>query len=232
MITLNSLRISFFVVFSTLFVTVNAQTIEEFSKEPPRSFLFGQKIGYSFSYLSGEADTYISGDNVSDDILSKSLYGIFANIPISKKISIQPELDLLIIGNSNTILPILSCPILLKYYPSGGFNFQFGGSLNYILVDFYVDYYEDPQGWRAYHRYESGLYGGLGFDSPKFQIYIRYYHGITNINPLTNKWAGTEDAPIFLDYTEKNRSFQIGLEFSLYKRKEKKQLFGKYKKPK
>ena len=194
-----------------------------------RAYLSGTKAGVSVSSFTGEHES---------DFLISNVYGVFANIPISKKFSIQTEFNLGVIGwykskTNRLTIPTFSWPLLLKYYPNKHFNIQFGGALNYLLMDVYVyDYYSFQEGSRPYHRYDSGLYGGLGFDFPRVQIYLRHYYGTVNINPLRNIWVGTIDDPVFLDYTEKNRSFQFGLEYDLIKKKKKEKQRGyKYAKP-
>ena len=59
------------------------------SKNTQRTVLSGSKVGVSMSSFSGE--------HVSDYLISE-LYGIFVNIPLSEKYSIQTELDLGLIG--------------------------------------------------------------------------------------------------------------------------------------
>ena len=153
------------------------------SKNIQRTVLSGSKVGVSISSFSGEH---------ASDYLTSELYGIFVNIPLSEKYSIQTELDLGLIGwekskNDKLTIPTLSWPLLLKYYPGKDLNFQFGGILNFLLMDAYVyDANLIQEGSRPYHNYDSGLCGGLGFDFSRIQIYFRYYEGLVNINPLRN----------------------------------------------
>mgnify|MGYP001157043010 FL=1 len=199
------------------------------SAKAQRAYLSGTKVGVSMSSFSGEHES---------DYLVSELYGIFANIPISDKFSIQTEFDLGLIGwyktkYDNLSIPTLSWPLLLKYYPGKDFNFQFGGALNFLLMDAYVyDANFIQEGSMPYHRYDSGLCGGLGFDFSRIQIYLRYYQGVVNINPLRNIWVGTESGSEFLDYTERNTSFQFGIEYKLIKKQKKEKQYGrKYAKP-
>ena len=112
------------------------------------------------------------------------------------------------------------------------FNFQFGGVLNFLLMDAYVyDVNFIQEGSMPYHRYDSGLCGGLGFDFSRIQIYFRYYQGVVNINPFRNIWVGNESGSEFFDYTERNKSFQFGIEYRLIKKKKEKQYGRKYAKP-
>ena len=211
------------VQFILIFVLLGAN-----SAKAQKTYLSGTKFAVSMSSFSGEH---------ASDYLVSQLYGIFANIPISDKFSIQTEIDLGLIGwyktkYDNLSIPTLSCPLLLKYYPGKDFNFQFGGALNFLLIDAYVyDANFIQEGSMPYHRYDSGLCGGLGFDFSRMQIYFRYYQGVVNINPLRNIWVGTESGSEFLDYTERNKSFQFGIEYRLIKKKKEKQYGRKYAKP-
>lgn len=223
--------IQFILIFVLLGVySVKAQRAD-FSvlKNRHRTVLSGSKVGISMSSFSGEH---------SSDYLFSDLYGIFVNIPLSEKYSIQTELDLGLIGwekskNDKLTIPTLSWPLILKYYPSKDFNFQFGGVLNYLLMDAYVyDANFIQEGSKPYHRYDSGFCGGVGFDFSKIQIYFRYYQGVVNINPLRNILVGTESGLDFLDYTERNKSFQFGIEYKLIKKNKKEKQYGrKYAKP-
>ena len=212
------------VQFILIFVLLGANSVKA-----QRAYLSGTKVAVSMSSFSGEH---------ASDYLVSQLYGIFANIPISDKFSIQTEIDLGLIGwyktkYDNLSIPALSWPLLLKYYPGKDFNFQFGGALNFLLMDAYVyDANFIQEGSMPYHSYDSGLSGGLGFDFSRIQIYFRYYQGVVNINPLRNIWVGTESGSDFLDYTERNKSFQFGIEYKLIKKQKKEKQYGrKYAKP-
>ena len=68
--------------------------------------------------------------------------------------------------------------------------------------------------------------------SVAFEHYFRYYEGLVNINPLRNIWVGVDGESQFLDFTEKNRSFQFGIEYKLMKKQKKEKQYGrKYAKP-
>ena len=212
------------VQFILIFVLLGANSVKA-----QRAYLSGTKVAVSMSSFSGEH---------ASDYLVSQLYGIFANIPISDKFSIQTEIDFGLIGwyktkYDNLSIPALSWPLLLKYYPGKDFNFQFGGALNFLLIDAYVyDANFIQEGSMPYHRYDSGLCRGLGFDFSRIQIYFRYYQGVVNINPLRNIWVGTESGSDFLDYTERNKSFQFGIEYKLIKKQKKEKQYGrKYAKP-
>jgi len=208
------LLLACFLVFST---ALNAQE---------RELLIGSKIGVSYSTFSGFRDV---------DYLPTPAYGLFANIPVSKRFSLQVGFDNSYIGwykplpnnkYETAVIPVFTFPMLAKYYFVKGFNLQVGGELSILNTTMGSGVNSE------YHRYNSGVIGGLGYDFKKIQIYARYNHGIANMNTSRNEWVGIGGESQFLDYTEKNRLFQIGLEFRIFKRKEKKgQRFGKYKRP-
>ena len=191
-----------------------------------RELLIGTKIGASYSTFSGFRDI---------DYLPTPAYGVFANIPVSKRFSLQVGFDNSYIGwykplpnkrFETAVIPVYTFPMLAKYYFVKGFNLQIGGELSILGSTMGTGINSE------YHRYNSGVLGGLGYDFKKIQIYARYNHGITNMNTARNVWVGVEGESQFLDFTEMNRLFQIGLEFRVYKRKEKKpQRYGKYRRP-
>jgi len=192
-----------------------------------RELLIGTKIGASYSTFSGFRDV---------DYLPTPAYGVFANIPVSKRFSLQVGFDNSYIGwckpipntkrFETAVIPVYTFPMLAKYYFVKGFNLQVGGELSILGSTMGTGVNSE------YHRYNSGVLGGLGYDFKKIQIYARYNHGITNMNTARNVWVGVNGESQFLDYTEMNRLFQIGLEFRVYKRKEKKpQRYGKYRRP-
>lgn len=176
------------------------------SKNTQRTVLSGSKVGISMSSFSGE---HASGYLISE------LYGIFVNIPSSEKYSIQSELVMGLIRweksrNDKLTIPTLSWPFLLKYYPGKDFNLQFGRVLNFLLM--YAHAYDSNfirEVSIPYHRYDSGLCGGLGFDFSRTQIYSRYYEGLVNINPLINVWVELNGESQFLDFTEKIDPFNL-----------------------
>ena len=49
---------------------------------------------------------------------------------------------------------------------------------------------------------------------------------------MRNVWVGVNGESQFLDFTEKNRSFQFGIEYKLIKKQKKEKQYGrKYAKP-
>ena len=64
------------------------------SKNTQRTVLSGSKVAISMSSFSGEH---------ASDYLVSELFGIFVNIPISDKFSVQTEFDLGYIGWANPI---------------------------------------------------------------------------------------------------------------------------------
>ena len=141
-----------FLVFST---ALNAQE---------RELLIGSKIGVSYSTFSGFRDV---------DYLPTPAYGLFANIPVSKRFSLQVGFDNSYIGwykplpnnkYETAVIPVFTFPMLAKYYFVKGFNLQVGGELSILNT---------TMGSRVnskYHRYNSGVIGGLGYDFKKIQI--------------------------------------------------------------
>lgn len=190
----------------------------------------GTKSGLTCSTLANSNG--VGGYELSDH------YGLFYNVPVSKKLGFQSEILLSIMGGGSSysgyssIFSYVSTPLILKYYTSEEANLQLGGSLGYMLFEASASSMFSEGGTGTYHRYDGGLYFGMGYDAKKVQLYARYYYGALNINPLKNYWTGEGDESVFVDHSEMNRAFQIGIEYKLLKKKkDRKQRFGKYARP-
>lgn len=97
--------------------------------------------------------------------------GFFADIKVSDKFSIQPELNYVATFESGESLNTLTLPILAKYYVAEKFNIQAGPTLDYIL---------DETG-NEVNAFGFGLATGLGFDfTEDLFATVRYSFGLSN----------------------------------------------------
>lgn len=143
---------------------------------------FGLKAGVNFVTLTGDTDgaSSIVGFNV----------GGFAEIKISEKFSIQPELLYSTQGakvNSEGTdvefnLSYLNIPVMAKYYVSPKFSFELGPQIGFLTsakgktmgvsVDI-KDFFKST---------DFGLNFGAGYDfTNKFSAGVRYNLGLSNI---------------------------------------------------
>ena len=143
---------------------------------------FGLKAGVNFATLTGDTDgaSSIIGYNV----------GGFAEIKMSEKFSIQPELLFSTQGAQVTsdgtevdfILSYLNIPVMAKYYASPKFSIELGPQIGFLTsakgkaMGVSVDV-ED-----FFKSTDFGLNFGAGYDfTKKFSAGVRYNLGLSNI---------------------------------------------------
>lgn len=140
---------------------------------------FGIKAGLNFAK--------IHGDN-TEDFGSRTSFagGIFAEFPMSEKVSFQPELLYSgqgaahsSSGSDETLkLDYLNIPFMFKYYVSEGFNVQVGPQVGFLLSG-KVD---DLDIKDAMTNVDFGLNFGLGYKLKNgVNFDARYNLGLTNI---------------------------------------------------
>ncbi|MEP7142691.1 MAG: porin family protein [Ferruginibacter sp.] len=180
-----------------------------------------QKIQYGLTTALNLAT--ISGAGISPRYQTGFEAGIFAAIPINKKISVQPELlyDFIKISRADNFttyyvdrsrssskttfnVAYASIPVLINYRVSQKISVNAGPQYN-ILVYSNEDllYYN-----RAFTNNDFGIRGGAQFaPSPTLNLFVSYYYGIANTNAIDN---GDNN------YKWENRQLQIGLSIALF----------------
>jgi len=137
------------------------------------------KFGVTAGLFNASAKAEFEG--ISADGSEAGFYiGGVADISISEKLHIQPELVYVSVDGSNGI----ALPIIAKYYVSDDFNIQFGPHLDFTLEDVPTDF----------TGLGISLAAGLGYDINE-NIFIEgryafqlndYYTGDLDINTTTN----------------------------------------------
>jgi len=172
-----------------------------------QSFRLGFKAGANINKLSGQSfkENFSFGYQI----------GGFAEIGLSKKFAIQPEVlfNQSNVDTSNSFssvyqfkkidkvqLKYLSIPLLLNYRPNRILTLQAGPQYG-ILIN--KDKTLLQNGKEAFKSGDFSLLGGVQLNISKFIIYGRYNVGLNSINDIDNKekW--------------KNQSAQIGVGFVL-----------------
>lgn len=159
---------------------------------------FGIKGGLNF------ANMYI--DNVGDEKMKLGWHaGFFAKFPITKGVSIQPELlwsskgtklnytdQLIGAGEYRFNLNYVELPVLFAFNLGENFHINIGPYVGYLAhaditeiegdgtVDELLEFDEED-----FKRWDFGAAAGLGFDINKFTIGARYTLGLTDINNST-----------------------------------------------
>ncbi len=169
-------------------------SLKAFSQEKEWNALkIGVKGGVNFSNL------YV--DDVDDENMKAGLnLGLFAKIPVTRKLSFQPEIlysskgseliydNILGSGSYRFNLNYVEMPLLAVVNIVGGFNLHAGGYIAY-LTSANVKNVDDEgtiQGVSElnednFNRFDGGLVGGLNFDVQSFTIGARYNYGLNEI---------------------------------------------------
>jgi hypothetical protein len=167
---------------------------------------------------AGANVTKVDGKSFKDEFKSGYMLGGFAEIKLSKKLYVQPELLINqyntrldtnynnLVGNifngmTSVKLDYLSIPILLNYRMGGGFISLQAGPQYGVLIDKNNSILQNTG--NAFRNGDLSLLGGVQIKAGAFRINGRYFVGLSNINDITNdsKW--------------KNQGFQlsVGLTF-------------------
>ena len=194
-------------------VSVNAQTT------------FGVKAGANFSSFA-YSDSY--GEDNSEKGRTSIHFGAVAEVQISDKFSVQPELLFSSLGNIyddsegdysyKEVMKVnyLTMPLMAKYYVAEGFSLEAGPQIGFLLSAKYDwdDTYmgESDSGTDDFKEYFKNLDFGLNFGvgyklDSGLNFGARYYLGLSNIEE-------EEDDYYEVDYSIKNRVFQISVGYT------------------
>ena len=157
------------------------------------SFKFGFKGGVNFSNLYT--------DNVDDNnVLTGFNAGIFAKLPITESLAIQPEMlyttkgaelkynNAFVNGTSTFRLNYIEVPVLLVINLTNNFNIHAGPYVAY-LVDGKAT--NNAQGTlfdiennlknEDYNKFDTGVSVGVGFDTDQIGFGVRYNYGFQKV---------------------------------------------------
>lgn len=197
----------FFIVRNCLLVIAlsSASVISSFGQQQKTSSdhsltpKMGVKGGINFTNL------YV--DNVKDENMKVGFnLGLFAKLPVTNGLSIQPEIlytvkgskltyDLGILGSNEYRfnLNYVEVPVLAVINLAKNFNLQAGGYTAYLAQanikrttndgpnDQIADLNEDN-----FNRFDYGLVGGLGIDVENVTIGARYNYGLREVGKANN----------------------------------------------
>lgn len=175
---------------------------------PSNKILVGVKGGVNFS---NQNFNYTSSDE-SFDLGTASLtsyhFGMFAEIPLSNKFRIQPELLYskegasinLFITEFKQTFGFLKIPVLLEYQLLDRLSFQAGPQLGIVLtekLDVPIEDIEIAEG--AYKNVEASIAIGTEFDiSKRILLGARYNFGITDLSDTEDSGLKTSNFQLYL----------------------------------
>jgi hypothetical protein len=151
---------------------------------------FGVKGGLNMSNL-------YQNDADDENVLYGFNAGVYATLPVSDFIAIQPELlyttkgaelqydNAFASGNSKFRLNYIELPILVRVNITKNFNVQAGGYASYLVDskvtgdgDINFEQNIDPD---DLNKFDAGLSAGVGVDFSPVSIGLRYNYGLTTI---------------------------------------------------
>lgn len=180
-------------------------------------FSFASAQGFGVGIKVGTNINKIQGQSFKDQFTYGYSAGVYADIKVSNKWSIQPEVlfnqvstdtsdrfsDLYKINSdkiSKIKLNYLSIPILLNYNVSKGISLQAGPQFG-VLMSQSKDLLQE--GKEAFKSGDFSMVGGLQLKFSSIRLYGRYAIGLSNINDIDNRDSW------------KNQSIQLGVGFTI-----------------
>lgn len=151
---------------------------------------FGVKGGFNMSNL-------YSNDANDDNVLYGFNAGVYATLPISDFIAIQPEIlfttkgaeldynNAFATGNAKFRLNYIEVPLLVRVNITKNFNVHAGGYASYLVsskvtgdgdINFDQEINTDDL-----NKFDAGLSAGVGVDFNPVSIGLRYNYGLTTV---------------------------------------------------
>lgn len=174
-------------IFVVLFVTCSLLTVHAQKSKREEGTKLGIKGGLNVSNLSGD---------IKDVAIRTSIHlGLLAEIIVTDKFSIQPELmysgqgaTVTSTGGGRLKYDYVNLPVLAKFPVANGLSFEAGPQLGFLVSAKYKtndsnDKIEDTK------TLDFGLGGGLEYELKNGVIFqARYNLGLTNINSASDNF--------------------------------------------
>ncbi|CAD0006377.1 porin family protein [Flavobacterium salmonis] len=178
---------SFYLYALTLFMTASfgmLQAQENVTTE------FGIKGGLNMSNL-------YTDDADDENVLFGFNAGVYATLPVSDFVAIQPELlfttrgskleynNALIEGNAKFKLNYIEVPLLVRVNLTKNFNIHAGGYASYLVSSKVTGEgsfnFEEEFDTDNFNKFDAGIAAGVGLDFSPISIGVRYNYGLTTI---------------------------------------------------
>ena len=180
----------------------------------------GVKGGVNFSTLYTE-----NSDN--SKMLTGFNVGLFAKLPITKNIALQPEFyyttkgsevtynNLFANGTARFNVNYLEVPLLLMMNITQNFNVHVGPYAGYMVSGKATNKsnvslfdYENVLNTSDYNRFDAGLAAGVGIDVGALSLGARYSYGLTKVGKERSFFGTTYTFP---DASNSVMNFYIGI---------------------
>jgi len=201
----------------TLFMTASFGALQAQNQNVTTEF--GVKGGLNMS-------NFYSDDANDENILYGFNAGVYATLPISDFIAIQPEIlfttkgskleydNAFATGNAKFKLNYIEVPLLVRVNITKNFNIHAGGYASYLVSskltgdgDFSFDENVDTE---DLNKFDAGIAAGIGVDFSPISIGVRYNYGLTTV--------GKERTVLGTTYTfpdAKNSNLSVYLSYKL-----------------
>lgn len=172
----------------TLFMTASFGALQAQNQNVTTEF--GVKGGLNMSNL-------YSDDTNDENILYGFNAGVYATLPVSDFIAIQPEIlfttkgskleydNAFATGNAKFKLNYIEVPLLVRVNITKNFNVHAGGYASYLVSskltgdgDFTFDENIDTE---DLNKFDAGIAAGIGVDFSPLSIGLRYNYGLTTV---------------------------------------------------
>jgi len=174
---------------------------------------FGVKGGLNFANLTGDIENAAMKIGFS--------IGGFAEIKVSEKFAVQPELLYSTQGaksddadeKGSIALGYISIPVMAKFFVAESFSLEAGPQIGFLTSAKYKFDSEDidVDVKDAFKSIDFGLNFGAGYDfTPNLSAGLRYNLGLSNI---VDSEGGNEDFEFENDYEVKNSVFSLSLSY-------------------
>lgn len=155
-------------------------TVLGFASGHAQEIKFGAKAGLNFANVRGEnSDAY--------DTVTSFNFGALAEIPISEKISFQPEVLFsgqgFSFGDDTAALNYLNVPLMGKYYLTKGLSLEAGPQVGFLLSA----KTDNADVKNLFKKVDFGVNAGLGYKLENgLNFSARYNFGLSNISSVAN----------------------------------------------
>ena len=159
-----------------------------------------EKIEYKLGFKGGVNFTNVgTTTGVTNKSLTGVHFGIFAKLPITNKVAIQPELyfttkggeltyqNVIVDGTAKFNLNYIEVPVLAVFKIFPGFNFQVGPYASYLVnskvtnVSDVTFNFEDNIQSGDFKKFDTGIVAGFGVEVKKVEIGVRYNFGLLKV---------------------------------------------------
>jgi hypothetical protein len=159
-----------------------------------------EKSEYKLGFKGGVNFTNVgTTTGVANKSLTGVHFGLFAKLPITESLAVQPELyfttkggeltyqNVVVDGTAKFNLNYIEVPVLAVFKIFPGFNFQVGPYASYLVSSKVTNVnnvsfnFEDNIQSGDFNKFDTGLMAGFGIDVKSVEIGVRYNFGLLKV---------------------------------------------------